>query len=222
LITDHQLRSAASAIGAMPASEVDRRLRQLSERRESRADLTELRQLAEPDLAELEQASYHLARKYQDDGDLVAAARWYQLAAAHDFADAGFELAKVLDRLADGHRGAPASRSSSREELDLVSEAARWYGAAYAAGHPEAAELLDALIARHDPSRPRALHRTGHLHVQALPSTQGCSLGGLAEVMQCQLTAATAHIGTCRPCQHELLDHGGIVPSTGRHIIRDR
>ena len=222
MITDDQLRSAARAIGVMPAGEVDRRLRQLNERREARADLTELRQLAELDLAELEQASYQLARKYQDDGDLVAAARWYKLAAAHDFADAGLELAKVLDRLADGHRAEPASRSSNREELDLVSEAARWYGTAYAAGHPEAADLLDALIARHDPSRPRAVHRGGHLHVQALATTPVCSLGGLAAVMQCQLTAATAHVGTCRPCQQELLAHGGIVPSTHRHIIRDR
>jgi hypothetical protein len=216
MITGDQLDAAAETIGEMPACDLDRRLRQFKERRRGRAGLSELRQLAELDFAELEQAAYRLARKYLDDGNLPAAARWYQVAAAADFADASLELAKVLDRLADGHLDGPVSRLSNREELDLVSEAARWYGVAYAAGYPESAELLDALIARHDPSRPRASHREDHLHVQPAASGQACPLGGLAEVMRCQLTAATGHIGTCRPCQQELLDHGGILPAVRR------
>ncbi len=207
-------------IGDLPAADLDRRLRQLKDRRRDRDGLTELRQLAELDVAELERAAYQLARKYQDDGNLTEAARWYKVAAVNDFADANLELAKVLDRLADGHLDGPASRYSSREELDLVAEAARWYGTAYAAGHPEAADLLDALIARHDPSCPRAVVADGHLHVQVAATAPACSLGGLAEVMQCRLTAATVHIGTCRACQNELLDHGGILPVVHRHPMR--
>jgi len=49
----------------------------------------------------------------------------------------------------------------------------------------------------------------------ALPA-QACPLGGLVVLMRSQLTAATKHVGTCQPCQMELLSHGGIVPVSSR------
>jgi hypothetical protein len=248
LITENDLRAAAATIGDMPAADVERRLRQLKDRRRARTSLAELAHLAEQDLAELEQAAYQLARRCDDEGDLAAAARWYRVAAANDFADASLELAKVLDRLAVGQRNHPNAPGSERTELDLVSDAARWYGAAYAAGHPEAADLLDDLIARHDPRRAReggareggareggardggareggardGGARDGGApagHVQGRPCDP-CPLGGLTEVMQCQLTVASAHIGTCRSCQKELLAHGGILPAVHRNAVR--
>jgi hypothetical protein len=214
LITENDLRAAAVTIGQMPAADVDRRLRQLKEKRRSRTSLDELSQLAEQDLPELEQAAYDLAGKYDAEGNLAAAARWYRVAAASDFSDSALELAKVLDRLAADCLDDPVSVPSAREELDLVSESARWYGAAYAAGHPESADRLDSLIARHDPRRPRPVTVKGdHLQPRAVSP---CRLGGLAEVMRCQLTVASLHVGTCRACQKELLDHGGILPVTRR------
>ncbi len=125
--------------------------------------------------------------------------------------------AKVLDCLA----------GRQRSDLNLVAEAARWYGVASAAGHLESGELLDALLLRHDPAQPGGTGSgTDAELAQAesrpaeLWSAQACPLGGLAEVMQCQLTAATMHVGTCRPCQKELLDHGGILPVMHRKLVR--
>jgi len=211
LIKETELLAAGAVIGDMPAAEVDRRLRQLMERRRSRSDLAELRELAELDACELERSTYQLARRYHDEGNLEAAARWYAAAAANDYADATFELAKVLDTLAARQRDIPASHASRREELDLVEGAARWYSAAYAAGHPDSAELLDALIARHDPSRPRVA-RPPAGHLPGVHAGEACPLGGLMRVMQGRLTTASVHVGTCHACQKELVDHGGILP----------
>ncbi len=218
MITETELLAAGAAIGDLPAVEVDRRLRQLKDRRRSRSGLAELSDLAELDFAELERSAYQCARKFQDEGDLPAAARWYGVAAANDYADASFELAKVLDTLADQQRKSPASHLSKREELDFVEGAARWYSAAYAAGHPESAELLDALIARHDPSHPRVARPS--VHLSGAHAGETCPLGGLMRVMQARLTTATGHVGTCRPCQKELLDYGGILPAVRAKRMR--
>jgi TPR repeat protein len=220
VITENDLRAAGAAIGDMPATDVERRLRQLKERRRARSELAELSDLAELDTAELERSAYELAREYQDNGNLRAAARWYSVAAANDYGDASFELAKVLDTLAGRQRDLPASQASKCEELDLVEGAARWYSAAYGAGHPESAELLDALIARHDPSLPRAERPSGS-HLGSLYAGEVCPLGGLMRVMQGRLTAASVHVGTCRPCQKELLDHGGILPIVHKNQNRE-
>jgi hypothetical protein len=117
--------------------------------------LTELRHRVVRDSAELAKAAYRLARKYHEDGDLVAAARWSRVAAAR----------------------------------------------------PESADLLDALIAHYDPTRPADAGRAGD------EAVENCPLGGLAEIMRCRLTLATVHVGVCRSCQQELLKHGGIVPA---------
>lgn len=212
MITAEYLRSAGATISDMSGDEVDRRLRQLKDERRSRGPLAEVRQQAELDIAELEQAAYLLARRYHDDGDLTAAARWYRVAAANDYADACLELAKVLGQLAGLSLDAPPSHLSGREELDLVSQAARWYGAAYAAGYPESAELLDELITRHDPGRERGDRHGAGERAAAPAASGGCPIGGLAVVMHCQLTTATAHVGSCQSCLAELLDCGGIWP----------
>jgi hypothetical protein len=123
--------------------------------------LTELRHRVVRDSAELARAAYQLARKYHEDGDLVAAARWSRVAAAH----------------------------------------------------PESADLLDALIAHYDPTSPADARRGGgRLRPAGEGADESCPLGGLAEIMRCRLTLATVHVGVCRSCQQELLEHGGIVP----------
>jgi len=127
--------------------------------------LTELRHRVVRDSAELAQAAYQLARKYQEDGDHVAAARWNRVAAAR----------------------------------------------------PESADLLDALIAHYDPAKPADTGAgAGRLRSDGDGAEEGCPLGGLTEIMRCRLTLATVHVGTCRSCQQELLEHGGIVPVTRR------
>ena len=123
--------------------------------------LTELRHRVVRDSAELAQVAYQLARKYHEDGDLAAAARWSRVAAAR----------------------------------------------------PESADLLDALIAHYDPTRPADPGRGAGLLRSVDDGMDGsCPLGGLAEIMRCRLTLATVHVGVCRSCQQELLEHGGIVP----------
>ena len=191
-VTQDDLRAAGATIGAMPAADLNRRLRRLEQR--SLTGLAELRLQAELDSAELEQAAYQLAGKYRDEGDLAAAARWYRMAAARDFADASLELAKVLDRLA-------------RTQPQLLSEARFWHENAERAGHLESADPFEVRLARCDPDLDGR-------DQDALVS--GCQRGGLVQVMQWQLTAATVHVGTCGACQNELLSYGGIVPAAHR------
>ncbi len=213
-----ELLAAGATIGDMPGADVDRRLRKLKEHRRSRSDLAELGHLGELDRVELECATYRLARKCHDEGDLIEAARWYGVAAAGDYADASFELAKVLDSLAGLQRENPGSRGSRREEFDLAERSARWYSVAYGAGHQEAADMLDVLVAGHDPREPCAGRQ--QVHLTGARTGEVCPLGGLRRVMECRLTTATAHVGTCRPCQQELVDHRGILPVSGnRHSL---
>jgi hypothetical protein len=106
----------------------------------------------ELDAADLEHAAYQLARKYHDEGDLRAAARWYRVAAS--CADA-------------------------------------------AAPEPPTGAGIGAFITAHT-----------------------CPSGGLSEVMCWRLTAATEHVGTCWPCQKELLDCGGILPAPASRLVR--
>lgn len=123
--------------------------------------LTELRRRVVRDSADLARVAYQLARKYHEQGDLVAAARWSRVAQAR----------------------------------------------------PESADLLDALIAHYDPTKPAEARRgNDRLLAPADGSDESCPLGGLAEIMRCRLTLATVHVGVCRSCQQELLQHGGIVP----------
>jgi hypothetical protein len=169
---DDRLAAAAAAMAAMPAAQIGQRLAQLEAEHRRRVGLTAARYSAEIDSIDLDWA-----------GDLGAAARWYRMAAANDFGDAALQLAMILDVLAQritsgraaGPDGAPAAGADARagrpdsasqagqfvgrrhmamrEELNLVTEAARWYAEAYGAGHMEAAGWLDSMIGRHDTRR---------------------------------------------------------------------
>jgi hypothetical protein len=74
-----------------------------------------------------------------------------------------------------------------------------------------------------DPSRAEAVtpeSPIGGAGAAATMAAGSCPPGGLAEVMRWQLTAATMHVGTCAPCQQELLDCGGIMPAGSRRPVR--
>jgi hypothetical protein len=231
LITEDDLRAAADTIDEASDAELQRKLDKLKEAITARSQREVLRQQAELDSLELDQAAYQLASQAAEDGDLANAAHWYRVAAINDFADSQLKLAGILGALADKYLVRPESRVTTREEMDLVSEAARWYAAAYAAGDLEAAKFLDELIARHDPTRPRArptlvaasddMDRTAHADLD--PSgdaridpdadsgadidldTDPCVLGGLWNVVHLPLAETTAHCGPCRQCQKQLI-----------------
>lgn len=204
MITEADLRAAAATIDQAPEAELRRKLSELQAARKSRTQREVMRQQSELDALQVDQQAYQEASRAEDTGALHQAADWYRVAAENDFADAQLKLAKVLDSLAGEYLTRPESRAATREEMDLVSDAARWYAAAYAAGDLEAAELLDNLIARHDPRRPRAHPASADSPASADPDPGACALGGLRNVMGLQLAEMTAHCNTCPPCLKEL------------------
>lgn len=139
---DRALRAAAATVGQIPDAELRDRFSQLQRARASRTPREVLRQQAELDSLELDEAAYQLASQASAEGDLLQAARWYRVAAANDFADASFKLAAVLDAM--------AARPEMQGERGLVTEAATWYLAAFIAGDLEGRDPLDGLIARLD------------------------------------------------------------------------
>jgi TPR repeat protein len=209
---DDQLAAAASGISSMPDAEVTERLDELQARHRQRTRSEAARHAAELDAAELDWAAYELGRHYDEVGDLAAAARWYRLCASADLGDSALLLARVLDRRA-GQQAFSQGESrfvSQRDELALVSDAARWYIEAYGAGHVEAAEELDEMISMHD------IRRRDHRDPPARPrvARQDCTYGGLDTIMQTNdLAGATEHFQHCVACQREFLRCGGILPS---------
>lgn len=203
MITEADLLAAAAEIDDAPPAELQRKFGELREARSSRTRQEVLRQQGELDALAVDQQAYREAGHAQATGNLRKAADWYRVAAANDFADAPLRLASVLDALAEEYLTRPESRVATREEMDLVSDAARWYSAAYAAGDLEAAELLDTLIARHDFRRPRA--RPAAVPGGGKADDGRCPLGGLRKVMELQLAETAAHCGTCQPCLQELI-----------------
>jgi hypothetical protein len=196
---DERLAAAAAGISSMPDTEISQGLAELHARRHARTRSDAARHAAELDSAELDWAAYELARHCEQEGDLGAAARWYRLCAAADLGDSALRLARVLDRRsrqrADGPRGG---------ELVLVSDAARWYIEAYAAGHAEAAEELDQMIGHGE---------LGHRDEQA-PARPGCPCGGLDVVIEANdLAGATEHFQRCTACQSEFVGRGGLLAS---------
>jgi hypothetical protein len=148
---DRLLADAASAIAAMPEAEFAVGLQELEEayRRRHRDDLARARYAAFLDSLELERAAYELAERHDREGGLEEAARWYRVAARNDHADAALRLGRTLDLLAGrcAERASGDSYSAQREEFHLVTEAAQAYAEAYAAGHVEAADLIDEMLA---------------------------------------------------------------------------
>lgn len=206
--TARALRAAADTIGQMPEAELQYKLSQIKEARKARTPHEALRQQAELDSLELDEAAYVLASQADQDGNLPEAARWYRVGAMNDYAEAPLKLAMVLDSLAARHLSKPDSPVATREELGLVSEAALWYSRAFAAGEIEAAELLDSLIARHD-WQNRAAFAVAVYGTDCGDDTSAgtgtCALGGLQNVVELQLAEAVAHCGSCRPCKTELV-----------------
>jgi hypothetical protein len=198
--TGRALRAAAATIGQMPDAELQCKLSQLKKARRARSPHEVLRQQAELDSLELDEAAYKLASRAHRDGNLPEAARWYRAGAINDFAEAPLKLAMVLDSLAAKHLARPESPAAMREELGLVTEAALWYLMAFRAGDIEAAELLDTLIARHDRRACTALAAD-----EEDPGAGTCMIGGLRSVMELPPAEATAHCGSCRACKAELV-----------------
>ncbi len=192
---DRTLRAAADTIGQMPGAELQDKFNQLKRAREGRTRREVLRQQAELDSLELDQAAYKLASQAHADGNLAEAARWYRVAAANDFADASLRLATVLDSLS----ARSLSRPDMREERGLVTEAATWYLAAFLAGDLEGLDPFDSLIARLDEQDDASLAEDDDSQART------CELGGLRNVADLQPAEATAHCHSCRPCKAELI-----------------
>jgi hypothetical protein len=210
---DDKLATAATSIGSMPEDSVTEHLGQLEAAHRRRDSLAAARHQSEVDSLDLDWAAYQLACQHDDAGDLAAAARCYRMAAANDFADAALRLGTVLEMLADQRAAStePGYYASQREQLALVSDAARWYAEAYAAGHPEAAERLDGMISRHDTRNPHA--RDQVMKAPGL-APERCQQGGLDTVLNgSDLTTATTHFRHCTACQYEFLDLGGLLPT---------
>lgn len=150
---DGVLADAASAIASMPEEEFAVGLGDVEEefRRRQGDDIVRARHASFVESLELDRAAYELARRHEADGELGEAARWYRIAAGNDHADAALRLGRTLDRLAG---------TRARGDLALVTEAAQAYAEAYAAGHPEAADRIDEMLAGFRPEpepepRPR-------------------------------------------------------------------
>lgn len=165
------LRAAAAAIDQMSGPERQQALRQLKERRNTRTQMEMLRQQTELASLDLDQAAYQLASEAEAKGDLARAAHWYTAAALNDFSDASLKLAMILDALAEKHLDARDGNPATREELDLVSEACRWYSDALAAGETKAYELLEKLIDRHLGKSRRSATRAGGVKPGVPPSS---------------------------------------------------
>lgn len=193
---DRALRAAAGTIGQMSGAELQDKLGQLRRARAARTPREVLRQQAELDSLELDQAAFKLASQAHADGNLAEAARWYRVAAANDFADASFKLATVLDALSARY----LARSDLREERGLVTEAANWYLAAFLVGDLEERDPLDCLIARLDVPGDASLTADD----DGSPAG-GCELGGVQNVVDLLPAEATAHCRSCRPCKAELV-----------------
>lgn len=209
---DDQLAAAAASITSMPDAILRVRLDDLDAEQRHRSRLAGARHSAAMESTDLDQAAYQLGCHYDDQGDLEAAARWYRMAAASDFADAALRLGCVLDMLASQHTAAagPGYSRSEREALVLVSEAARWYAEAFAAGHPEAAGRLDGMISRHDPEHP-----IPPAPPQAASTAAGnCPEGGLDAIINgSDLITAMTHIRHCTACVREFLSRDGLLPT---------
>ncbi|TDC13741.1 hypothetical protein [Actinomadura bangladeshensis] len=187
---DGALADAASAIASMPEGEFAVGLREVEEefRRRQRDDIVRARHASFVESLELDRAAYELARRHEADGNLGEAARWYRIAAGNDHADAALRLGRTLDRLA-GSRG--------REDLSLVTEAAQAYAEAYAAGHPEAADRIDEMLAGFRPE-PRA--RCGR--VRDVPADRVLSEEEIRELSR--------HAARCTTC---LAEFAGLLNS---------
>jgi hypothetical protein len=183
---DGVLADAASAIASMPEGEFAVGLGEVEEefRRRQRDDIVRARHASFVESLGLDRAAYELACRHEADGDLGEGARWCRVAAGKHHADAALRLGRTLDRLAG---------SQGRAELHLVTEAARAYAEAYAAGYPEAADRIDEMLAGFS-CRPQAPpERVTCSHVRDLADVNGV----LSEERIRELSRHAARCITC-------------------------
>jgi TPR repeat protein len=113
----------------MPEDAVQSKFAQLQQMREASTEREIIRQQAEADSAEGDEAAYQAGLMYERS-DLEKAAHWYGVAAVNDFPGASLKLAVVLAALAEKCR----ARGETRAEAALVDEASDWCVKACAAG----------------------------------------------------------------------------------------
>lgn len=195
--------AAASAIAGMPEVEFAAGLAEVEDefRRRQRDDITRARHASFVESLELDRAAYELGCRHEADGNLGEAARWYRVAAGNDHADAALRLGRTLDRLA-GRCAGPHGRA----ELHLITEAARAYAEAYAAGFPEAADRIDEMLAgftsgREPPPPPPAPERMGKdrcAHVRVAVPANGV-------LSDAQIQDLSHHAAQCITCLAEFV-----------------
>jgi TPR repeat protein len=92
-------------------------------------------------------SAFASGKRYERQGDLEGAARWFRRAAEADLSDAALWLGDVLGRLAD-QRGVAGGTDGSRSWDRVLAEATRWLSEAHGAKHPDAIELITDMLNR--------------------------------------------------------------------------
>jgi hypothetical protein len=218
------LRAAARTIGQMPEADIRRKFAQLQEARKARSQHEILRQQAELDSLELDEAAYQAGVKSEEDGDIRTAARWYHAAAVSDFPGASLRFASVLDALAAEY-GTSAGESQLRTAM--IMDALEWCAKAFAAGEDGAGDLIETLTAHLDPARlqaqppPAAPTSAGVASSgasEAIPrrgeqAEDHCALGGLWNVIKLSPGEMGEHFRSCHFCRSCLAELAVKLPA---------
>jgi TPR repeat protein len=191
------LSAAARTIGQMPEEAIQSKFAELQQLRKARTEREIIRQQAETDSLEGDEAAYQAGLMYEDS-DLKKAARWYRAAAVNDFPGASLKLAQVLAALAAEHYG----RGETHAGEALIEEASDWCVKACAAGEfvegeTDAFDLMEELNARLDPDFRRADPGSSS------PATAPCTHGGLRNVTAMPTKAMEEHLKSCSSCKAE-------------------
>jgi TPR repeat protein len=191
------LGSAARTIGQMHEDAVQSKFAQLQQMRRARTEREIIRQQAEADSLEGDEAAYQ-AGLVHEESDLKKAARWYRAAAVNDFPGASLKLAKVLAMQAEEHY----ARGETHTGEALIEEASDWCVKACAAGElvegeTEPFDLMEELNARLDPDFRKPEPGSGS------PAAGQCTHGGLTKVTAMPNNAMEEHLKTCSPCKAE-------------------
>ena len=95
----------------------------------------------------LERVACSIGERFEREGDLELAARWFRRAAEAGCPEAALRLGDVLGRLAD-ERGAETKDSPDSPER-LLAEASRWLSEVRYATMPDGIELVTDMLNRH-------------------------------------------------------------------------
>jgi hypothetical protein len=192
------LSAAARTIGQMPEDAVQSKFAQLQQTSKAYTEREIIRQQAEADSVEGDEAAYQAGLMYEKS-DPEKAARWYRVAAMNDFPGASLKLAMVLAALAAECR----ARGETHAEEALVEEAKDWCINACAAGEfvegeTEAFDLMEELNERLGPDWRQAEPDSG-----SGPAAGRCTHGGLAKVIALPNRAMEEHLKSCSSCRDE-------------------